>query len=69
MIDAVTDGNPVRSFEAAHKKASDEMACLSDGTLIDPTVFDWDPKIRSNLTEAACEPKCAGETLRTKPIQ
>jgi hypothetical protein len=28
------------------------MACFSDDTPTDPTVFDWDAKIRSNLTEA-----------------
>ena len=55
-------------IEAAHKKASDEMACFSDRTPIDPAVFDWDAKIRSNLTEAVRAEMRRGN-MQTKSIQ
>ena len=51
-------------IEAGRKKAFDEMACFSDGTPIDPTVFDQDAKIRSNLTEAFDRPS---ETQNSLP--
>jgi hypothetical protein len=37
---------------AAHKKASDEVACFSEDTPLDPAVFDWDTRLRGDLTEA-----------------
>jgi hypothetical protein len=55
-------------IEAAHKKASDEMACFSDRIPINPTVFDWDAKIRSELTEAVRAEMCRGN-MQTKSIQ
>jgi hypothetical protein len=36
----------------AHKKASDEVACFSEGSPLDPTIFDWNARLRDNLTEA-----------------
>jgi hypothetical protein len=39
-------------IEAAHKKASDVMAGFSDDTPIDPTVVEWDARLRVSLTEA-----------------
>ena len=39
-------------IEAAHRKASDEMACFSGSNPIAPTLFDWDAWLRNNLTEA-----------------
>jgi hypothetical protein len=69
----ISDGSDVYEkeypiIEAAHKKASDEMACFSDSTPIDPTVFDWDAKIRSNLTEAVQAEMRRGN-MQTKSIQ
>ena len=51
-----------------HKKASDEMACFFNSTPIDPAVFDWDAKIRSNLTEAVRAEMRRGN-MQTKSIQ
>lgn len=39
-------------IEAVHRKASDEMAGFSDDAPLEPTMFDWDSKLRNNLTEA-----------------
>jgi hypothetical protein len=50
------------------QEASDQMACFSDGTAIHPSVFDWDAKIRSNLTEAVRAEMRRGN-LQTKSIQ
>jgi hypothetical protein len=44
------------------------MACFSDSTPIAPTVFDWDAKIRSNLTEAV-RAEMRRENMKTKSIQ
>jgi hypothetical protein len=55
-------------IEAAHKKASDEMACFLDSIPIDPTMFDWDAKIRSNPTEAVRAEMRRGN-MQTKSIQ
>ncbi len=52
----------------AQKKASDEKACFSDSTPIDPAVFDWDAKIRSDLTEAVRAEMRRGY-MQTKSIQ
>ncbi len=69
----ISDGSDVYEkeypiIEAAHEKAFDEMACFSDSTPINPTVFDWDAKIRSNLTEAVRAEMRRGK-VHTKSIQ
>ena len=53
---------------AAHKKASDEVACFSEETPINPTIFDWDVKLRDNLTEAVRTEMHRGN-IQNKSIQ
>lgn len=55
-------------IEATHKKASDVMAGFSDGTPIEPTVLEWDAKLRDSLTEAVRAEKHRGN-MQTKAIQ
>jgi hypothetical protein len=44
------------------------LACFSDGAPIAPTVFDWDAKIRGDLTEAVQAEMRRGN-MQTKSIQ
>lgn len=53
---------------AAHKKASEEVATFSDGLPIDPTVFDWDTRLRNSLSEAVRAEMRRGNT-QNKSIQ
>jgi len=55
-------------IEAAHRKASDEVACFSGSTPIAPTLFDWDAKLRNNLTEAVRAEMRRGN-VQTKSVQ
>jgi hypothetical protein len=36
---------------AAHKTASDEVACVPVDAPLDPTVFDWDTRLGDSLPE------------------
>jgi len=53
---------------AAHKKASDEVACFSEVAPLDPTVFDWDTRLRDSLTEAVRAEMRQGN-MQNKSIQ
>ena len=53
---------------AAHNKASGEVACFSEETPINPTIFDWDSKLRDNLTEAVRAEMHRG-SIQNKSIQ
>jgi hypothetical protein len=55
-------------IEAAHKKASRTMAAFSDDTPIEPTVLEWDAKLRDSLTEAVRAEMRRGN-IQTNAIQ
>jgi len=53
---------------AAHKKASDEVACFSEDAPLGPTLSDWDTRLRDHLTEAVRAEMRRGNT-QDKSIQ
>lgn len=55
-------------LEAAHKKASDEMAAFLDGTPPDPALHDWDSNLRNNL-KVAVRAEIRRGNEQTKSIQ